>query len=204
MLKLKLQYFGHLIANSQLIGKDPDARKYWRQKEKRATEDERVGWHHWLNGHEPGQTPGHGEGQGSLASCSPWGCRVWHDLATRQGQNYVLSSGLNVYILSHSSHENEGVGTLLTPISWRKEWGSEGLSHLLSVTQLPKKAGCKPWESCQTPPLGYMCSWIRAQAKRPMYPDGGNYTALKKESRTLGSILKSGECLGYTVRWGKW
>ena len=39
------------------------------------TEDEMVGWRHWLNGHESEQTPGDGEGQGSLACCSPWGCR---------------------------------------------------------------------------------------------------------------------------------
>ena len=54
-------------------GKDPDAGKDWRQEEKGATEDEMVGWHHWLNGHEFEQTPGDGEGQGSLACCSPWG-----------------------------------------------------------------------------------------------------------------------------------
>ena len=47
--------------------------KDWRQKEKRATEDEMVGWHHWFNGHELGQTPGDGEGHGSLACRSPWG-----------------------------------------------------------------------------------------------------------------------------------
>ena len=43
MLKLKLQYFGHLMAISQLIGKDPDAGKDWRQEEKRVTNDEMVG-----------------------------------------------------------------------------------------------------------------------------------------------------------------
>ena len=58
---------------SQLIGKDPDARKDRRQEEKGTTEDEMVGWHHRLNGHEFEQAPGNGEGQGSLASCSPWG-----------------------------------------------------------------------------------------------------------------------------------
>ena len=58
-------------ANSWLIGKDPDAGKDWRQ-EKGTTEDEMVGWHHLLNGHEFGQTPGNGEGQGSLEYCSPW------------------------------------------------------------------------------------------------------------------------------------
>ena len=51
----------------------PDAGKDWRQKEKRATEDEILGWHHWFNGHELGQTPGDGDGQGGLACYSPWG-----------------------------------------------------------------------------------------------------------------------------------
>ena len=51
-LKLKLQYFGHLNAKSWLIWKDPDAGKDQRQEEKGMTEDEMVGWHHWLNGHE--------------------------------------------------------------------------------------------------------------------------------------------------------
>ena len=60
-------------AKSWLIGKDPDAGKDLRQKEKGTKEDEIVGWHHQLNGHEFEQTPGDGEGQGSLASCSPWG-----------------------------------------------------------------------------------------------------------------------------------
>ena len=46
-----------------------------RQKEKRATEDEMVGWHHRINGHEVEKTPGDIEGQGSLACCSPWGHR---------------------------------------------------------------------------------------------------------------------------------
>ena len=59
-------------AKSWLIRKDPDAGKDWRQKEKGITEDEMVGWHHRLNGHEFEQAPGDGEGQGSLACCSPW------------------------------------------------------------------------------------------------------------------------------------
>ena len=59
----------------QLIQKDPDAWKYWRQKEKGVAEDEMVGWHHRLNGHGFKQTPGHSEGQGSLACCSPSGCK---------------------------------------------------------------------------------------------------------------------------------
>ena len=62
-------------ANSRFIGKDPDARKDWRQKEKGTTENEIVGWHHWLNGHEFEQTPGESEGQGILLCCSSWGCK---------------------------------------------------------------------------------------------------------------------------------
>ena len=48
------------------------------------TQDEMVGWHHWFNGHEPEQSPGNSEGQGSLACCSPWGHRVRHDFAPQQ------------------------------------------------------------------------------------------------------------------------
>ena len=65
-----------------LIGKDPDAGKDWRQEEKETTEDELVGWHHRLDGHEFEQVPGAGDGQGSLACCSPWGRIVRHDWAT--------------------------------------------------------------------------------------------------------------------------
>ena len=52
MLKLKLQYFWPPDMKNWLIGKDPDAGKDWRQEEKGMTEDEMVGWHHWLDGHE--------------------------------------------------------------------------------------------------------------------------------------------------------
>ena len=59
------------------------------QEEKGMTEDEMVGWHHQLNGHEFEQAPGNGEGQGSLVCCSPWGSqRVRHDRMTEQQQHY--------------------------------------------------------------------------------------------------------------------
>ena len=60
----------------QLIRKDPDARKDSRQEEKGMTEGEMVGWHHRLNGHEFEQALGDGDGQESLACCSPWGLKV--------------------------------------------------------------------------------------------------------------------------------
>ena len=75
MLKLKLQYFGHLVWRTDSLEKDPDAGKDWRQEEKGTTEDVIVGWHHWLNGHGFGWTPGVGDGQGGLACCGSWGCK---------------------------------------------------------------------------------------------------------------------------------
>ena len=59
-------------AKSQFTGKDPDARKDWRQKDKGVTENEMVGWYYWLCGHEFQQTPGDSEGQGGLLCCSSW------------------------------------------------------------------------------------------------------------------------------------
>ena len=61
------------VAKNSLIGKDPDAGKDWRQEAKGTTEDNMVGWHHWLDGHESEQALGAGDGQGSLACCSSWG-----------------------------------------------------------------------------------------------------------------------------------
>ena len=60
-------------AKNWLIGKDPDAGNDWRQEEKGTTEDEMVGWHHWLNGQEFESALGVGDGEESLVRCSPWG-----------------------------------------------------------------------------------------------------------------------------------
>ena len=65
-----------------LIGKDLEAGKDWRQEEKGMTEDEMVGWYHWLDGHECEQAPRAGDGQGSLVCYSPWGHRIRHDWVT--------------------------------------------------------------------------------------------------------------------------
>ena len=71
MLKLKLQSFGHIMWRTDsfektlMLGMIEGGRRGW--------QDEMVGWHHWLNGHEFEQAPGAGDRHGSLASCSPWG-----------------------------------------------------------------------------------------------------------------------------------
>ena len=75
-------------AKNWLIRKDPDAGKDWRQEEKGMTEDEMVGWHHWLDGRESQWTLGVGVGQGGLACCDSWGRKesdtterlIWSDL----------------------------------------------------------------------------------------------------------------------------
>ena len=59
--------------SSWLIGKDHDAGKDWGQEKEGVAEDEMVGWHHWLSGHESEQSPGDSKEQGSLVHCSPWG-----------------------------------------------------------------------------------------------------------------------------------
>ena len=72
MLRPKLQYFGHpmqradFLENTLILGKIEGRRRRL---------DEIVGWHQWFNGHESEQIPGESEGQGSLACCSPWGCK---------------------------------------------------------------------------------------------------------------------------------
>ena len=77
-------------AKNWLLGKDPDAGKDWRQEEKGTTEDEMVGWHHRRDRHEFEQALGVGEGQGSLACCSPWDHRVRHDWATELKNGVLL------------------------------------------------------------------------------------------------------------------
>ena len=84
MLKLKLQYFGHLMGRADSLVKTLMLGKDRRQEEKGLTEDGIVGWHHQLSGHESEQTPGDGEGQGRLACCRSWGHRVRRDLVTEQ------------------------------------------------------------------------------------------------------------------------
>ena len=77
MLKLKLQYFGHLMWRADSLEKDPDAGKDWEQEEKGMTVNEMIGWYHWFNGHEFEQALGDSERQGS------W-CAAVHRIAKSQ------------------------------------------------------------------------------------------------------------------------
>ena len=73
MLKLKLQYFGHLMRRADSLGKTLMLGKIEGRRRRGTTEDKMVGWHHQLDGHESEQALGVGDGQRSLACCSPWG-----------------------------------------------------------------------------------------------------------------------------------
>ena len=72
MLKLKLQYFGHLMRRVDSLEKTFDAGRDWGQEEKGPTEDEMAGWHPRLSGCEFELTPLDSKGQGNLECCSPW------------------------------------------------------------------------------------------------------------------------------------
>ena len=85
-------------AKSWLTGKDPDAGKGWRWEEKGTTEDEMVGWHHRLDGHEFEQALGIGEGQGGLVRCSPWGCKESDRTEHLNNNNDLISNWMNEWI----------------------------------------------------------------------------------------------------------
>ena len=84
------------------IGKDPDAWKDWRRKEKGMTEDEMVGWHHWLDGYGFGWTLGFGDGQGVLACCSSWGRESW--MTEQEERQSRKARGLHTRDSSYSSN----------------------------------------------------------------------------------------------------
>ena len=73
MLKLKLQYFGHLMRGTDSLEKTLMLGKI--EGRRRGQQDEMVGWHHQLDGHEFEQTLGVGDGQGGLACCGSWVCK---------------------------------------------------------------------------------------------------------------------------------
>ena len=124
MLKLKLQYFGHLMRKNGFIGQDPDARKDWGQEEKGTTEDEMNGCYHQLNGHELEQALGVDDGQGSLVCCSPWGCK---ELDTTEGLNSLTDCRMNT-----CHYVTKSKLTLLA--AWQanesKRWGVEARKRL--------------------------------------------------------------------------
>ena len=108
--------FWPLYVKNWLIWKDPDAVKDWGQEEKGMKEDEMVGWHHQLDGHEFEQTLGDSEWQGSLACCSPWGCKEL-DTTERLNNNYMP-------IKNQWIQQKNPRGRLLLPRLQKGNWGT--------------------------------------------------------------------------------
>ena len=136
-------------AKSQLIGKDSDAGKDWGQEEKGMTEDEMVGWHHWLDGHELEQAPGVGDGQGSLACYNPWGCKeldmtewlnelnwtwVWASLVTQTVKNPPAVWETWVQSLGWEDPMEEGMAARSSILVWRVPV-DRGACTVLGVTK---------------------------------------------------------------------
>ena len=115
-------------AKSWLLWKDPDARKDWRWEEKGITEDEMVGWHHRLNGHDFEQAPGVGDGQGGLECCSPWD-RKESDTTEWLNWTEPSSPGLPWEFSGKESicqyqRQKTWVQSLVLEIPWRRKWQS--------------------------------------------------------------------------------
>ena len=104
MLKLKLQYFGHLMQRVDSLEKTLMLGGIGGQEEKGMTEDEVAGWHHWLDGRESQWTAGVGDGQGGLACCDSWG-RKESDMTKRLIWSELIKFLLmgEVKMLSHYS-----------------------------------------------------------------------------------------------------
>ena len=155
---------------SQLAGKDSDAGKDWKQKEKGATKDEMVGQHQWLNGREFEQTLGENRGQGSLVGSSPGGHRTEHNLATGQQQqqescewwtlsvSYLLSFALvlTVIVLTIMVPRTIALGVKKSCKVLRTDWNSAFL-HLLEMCCccFTAKSCLSLWDSmdCSAPAL---------------------------------------------------
>ena len=108
MLRLKLQYFGHLMQRADSLEKT-DVGRDWGQEEKWTTEDEMAGWHHQLNGQEFEWTLWVGDGQGGLVCCDSWGHKEsdtterpnWTILDYRKWDSKNVSSSITVLLVEN-------------------------------------------------------------------------------------------------------
>ena len=163
----------------RLIGKDPDSGKDWRQEEKGMREDEMVGWHHWLNGHEFEQALGVGDGKESLACCSPWDCK---ELDATEWLNW---NWMYYFILCITSFNTScKVWTSTIPFY---RWGNRGLSRwgdLHTVMQVIAKAGTDGnclWFSFSA--AGSLCFPPRIYSKGPVQWIGSILSVLESHRR---------------------
>ena len=107
MLKLKLRYFGHLMRRANTLER-PWGWERWRA----GGEGDNRGWHHRLNGHESEQTPGDGEGQGSLMCCSPWGCKEL-DTTEQLNNKEQINNHIVIYFAVQQKQTQHCTATIL-------------------------------------------------------------------------------------------
>ena len=132
---------------SWLIGKDRDAGRDWGQEETGTTEDEMVGWHHWLNGHGFGWTPGVGDRQGGLACCSSWGHKELDMTEWLNWTGLTELSWMECYFL---------VSCLLPLLP------TDVITSILAaILWIIIAATCQEWQNRKTDILSfqYSCSW---------------------------------------------
>ena len=164
MLKLKLQYFGHLMRRVDSLEKT-DAGRDWGQEEKGTTEDEMAGWHHWVDGPESQWTPGVCDGQGGLVCWDSWGRKeldtterlIWSDLIWHNNgkldkiHRYKHIHGLPGWIRGKEYSRQcrrcrrHGFDLWFGKIPWRRKWQP-------TLILLPEKShrrrglvGYSPW-----------------------------------------------------------
>ena len=117
---------------SWLLGKDSDAGRDWGQEEKGTTENEMTGWHHRLDGHEFGWTPGVGDGQRGLACYNSWGCKEletteqlnWTELNWRAYNLKFLITRKKTFV-TMCVYGGEGNGTHSSTLAWKIPWTEE-------------------------------------------------------------------------------
>ena len=159
MLKLKLQYFGHLMWRASWLEKTLMLGKI-ECRRRRAWQDEIVWWHHWLNGHKSEPIPRDGEGQGSLACYSPWSCKE-SDTTERLTNNCLDSFGCCIFLSQVSSPPNSSFKKQkqLFILDWNIaserccdnfRWTAKGLSHTYTcihspLASLPVQAAKQCW-----------------------------------------------------------
>ena len=132
MLNLKLQYFGHLMWRADSFEKTLMLEKI-EGRRRRGRQDEIAGWHHWLNGHGFGWTPGVGDGQGGLACCGSWGLKEldmteqlnWTELKRWCCKSAAFNMPANL--------ENSAVATGLEKVSFCREpeWGPPSVAKVM-------------------------------------------------------------------------